>query len=111
MRQPRLCSMPGSLGYNGITVISEPNREKSATLFVKIWRMPWTCIVATMFASWTCLPPKEYVLSNPSRFDVTSGPSSETVWNLTTSATNAAGATGAENVWGRNRVARYSRRI
>jgi len=28
------------------------------------------------FASWTCLSPKEYVLSNPSRFDVTSGPSS-----------------------------------
>jgi len=113
MRQPQLCSMPVSLGYNGITVISEPNREKSATLFVKIWRMPWTCIVATMFASWTCLPPREYVLSNPSKFDVASGPSSairNCVWNLTTSATSAAGATGAENVCGRDRVARYSRR-
>jgi len=59
--------LPGSLGYNGITVISEPNRLKSATLSVKIWRMAWTCIVATMFASWTCLPPNEYVLSKPAR--------------------------------------------
>ena len=67
LRVSQLCSMPGSLGYNGITVISEPNRLKSATLFVKIWRMVWTCIVATMFASWTCLPPKEYVLSKPAR--------------------------------------------
>src|SRR5271157_1028393 len=103
IRQPQLCSMPVSLGYNGITVISEPNREKSATLFLKIWRMAWTCIVATMFASWTCLPPREYVLSNPSKFDVASCPSSairNCVLNLTTSATNAAGATGAENVWG-----------
>ena len=51
MRQPQLCRSPLSLGYKGITVISEPNRLKSATLFVKIWRMPWICIVATMFAS------------------------------------------------------------
>ena len=45
------CKSPVCLGYNGITVISDWNRMKSATLSVKILRRPWNCIVATMFAS------------------------------------------------------------
>ena len=49
---------------------------ESAALFVSSFGMPYLCIVATMLASWTCLPPRATDVSSVMRFAVTIAQSS-----------------------------------
>jgi hypothetical protein len=63
-------------GINGSTVIEPENRAKSTILCVSSFEMPWVCMVATMLASWICLPPQGIEASRLNKRAVTAWPSS-----------------------------------
>jgi len=62
----------------GTTVMKAEKRTKFEVLWVKSYRIPYTCMVATMLASWTCLPAMLTCPNTARSFSVTAGPSSAT---------------------------------